>query len=426
MLQSVKISRRQSEIRQQLAALAAKDKPSEDEVRNLDALDGEYQTNEKRFRAALVSEDAERKEEGAKLETREGKEWNGLLSKFEVRQVANYFDEGRELTGPTKEAVSELRSRGSYRGIPLPLEALEIRAGETIASGVPDPKVTMPIIDRLFAQSVSGRMGAQVVNIGGGLVEFPVTTSAVSAGWATSETGAVAGPTVYATTDRPLAPNNTLGIQMKITRKALKLSGDALEQAVRRDMLGCIQTEVDKAVFCGSGASGQPSGVIALAAGVGITTTNVSALASYGIFRDAARRMMDANAAAQPSDLRWLIRPLTYSILDGAVLTGTSDAEWDRLVKRFGQDAFTISGNALPASLAEDGTDKGKHTILATVAAGGVSPIFVGLWGAVDVIRDPYADAASGALRLTGLLTADVTVSRAKQIEILTNVQDRA
>ena len=102
--------------------------------------------------------------------------------------------------------------------------------------------------------------------------------------------------------------------------------------------------------------------------------------------------------------------------------SGTSDAEWDRLVKRFGQDAFTISGNALP----EDATDKGKHTLLATVTAGEVSPIFVGLWGAVDVIRDPYSDAASGALRLTGLLTADVTVSRAKQIEILTNVPDRA
>jgi len=426
-LQSVKISRRQSEIRQQLATLAAKDKPSEDEVRNLETLDAEYRTNETRFRAALVAEDTERREEGAKLETREGKEWSGLLSKFEVRQVADHYaTETHELSGATKEVVTELRSKRPYRGIPVPLEALEVRAGETVASGTPDPKVTAPIIDRLFAQSVSARMGAQMVNIGTGILEYPVTTSSVAAGWATTETGSVAGPTVYATTDRPLAPNNTLGIRMLITRKAQKQSGDALEQAVRRDMLGCIQTEVDKAVFCGSGSSGQPKGVIALAGDVGITSTDISAIASYSIFKNAARRMMDANAAAQPSDLRWLIRPLTYSILDGAVLTGTSDAEWDRLVKRFGEAAFTISSNALPASLPEDGTDKGKHTILATVLAGGVSPIFVGMWGAVDVIRDPYTDAASGALRLTGLLTADVTVSRAAQIQILTNVQDRA
>jgi hypothetical protein len=269
-------------------------------------------------------------------------------------------------------------------------------------------------------------MGARVVNITSGLFEYPVTTSSVAAGWAATETGAVGGPTIYATTDRPLAPNNTLGIQMKITRKSLKQTGDALEQAVRRDMLGCITTEMDKAVFTGSGSAGQPSGVIALGAGIGITVTDVSAIASYAIFKNAARRMMDANAAMQPSALRWLIRPLTYSILDGTVLTGTSDAEWDRLIKRFGDAAFTISSNALPASLPEDGTDKGKHTIVATALTGGVPPVFVGVWGAVDLIRDPYSDAASGGLRLTGLATMDVTISRAAQIQILTNVQDRA
>lgn len=426
MLTSVKIARRQSEIRQSLAELSANDNLNDDQRRSLETLDKEYRDNEARYRAALISEDNERREAKEELETRSDRDWSELLGKFEVRQVANYFDEGRELSGATKEIVAELRSKGSYRGVPLPLQALETRAGETVASGTPDPKFTAPIIDRIFAESVAGRMGAQIVNINSGLYEYPVATSSVAAGWAATETGSVAGPTVYATTDRPLAPNQTLGITLKITRKALKQSGDALEQAVRRDMLGAIGEALDAATFKGSGASGQPSGVITLGAGVGITVTDVSAIASYAVFKNAARRMMDANAAMQPSAIRWLIRPLTYSILDGTVLTGTSDAEWDRLVRRFGAGAFTISDNALPASLAEDATNKGKHTVLATAVTGGVAPIFVGLWGAVDVIRDPYSDAASGGLRLTGLMTADVTISRAEQIEILTNVQDRA
>jgi HK97 family phage major capsid protein len=426
MLESVKIQRRQSEIRSKLSELVGRETPSEDQVREIENLDREFRSNETRYRGALIAETAERKAAGSELETRETREWSDLLKRFEVRQVANFFDEGRELAGATKEVVAELRSRGSYRGLPIPLEALETRAGETIAGATPDPKMTQSVIDRIFAQSVAARMGAQVINIGSGLIEYPVTTSAISAGWATTETGAVGSPSAYQTTDRPLAPSNTLGVQMKITRKALKQSGEALEMAVRRDMLGAIEVELDKAVFCGSGSNGQPTGVIALAGSVGITSTDVSAIASYSVFKNAARRMMDANAAAQPSDLRWLIRPLTYSILDGAVLTGTSDAEWDRLVNRFGANAFTISNNALPASAAEDGTGKGKHTIVATVLTGGVSPIFVGIWGAVDVIRDPFSDAASGGLRLTGLVTSDVTVSRAAQIEILTNVQDRA
>ena len=50
----------------------------------------------------------------------------------------------------------------------------------------------------------------------------------------------------------------------------------------------------------------------------------------------------------------------------------------------------------------------------------------VGTWGAIDLIRDPYSDAASGGLRLTALVTADVTVSRPAQLEILTGVESAA
>jgi len=60
---------------------------------------------------------------------------------------------------------------------------------------------------------------------------------------------------------------------------------------------------------------------------------------------------------------------------------------------------------------------------LLTTAAGGVAPIFVGAWGAVDLIRDPFSDAASGGLRLTALATLDVTVARPAQLEVLTGVQ---
>lgn len=426
MLESVKISRRQSEIRQQLSELVGKEKPTDDETRSMETLDREYRTNETRYRAALVSEDQERRAANDDFETREEKEWTDLAGRFELRQVALALDEGAGLSGPTAEMVQEMRAKGGYRGIPVPYAALEQRAGETVASGTPDPKMTQPIIDRIFAESVTGRMGARVVNINSGLVEYPVVTSSVTAGWAATETGAVTGPTVYATTDRPLDPSHTLGITMKITRKSLKQSGDALEAAVRRDMAGAITEAIDRATFVGSGSSGEPTGVIALASGLGITETDVSAIASYAVFKAAARRMMDANAAMKPSALRWLIRPLTYSILDGDVLSGTADSEWDRLVRRFGDAAFTISDNALPASEAEDGTDKGAHTIIATAITGGTPPIFVGMWGGIDVIRDPYSDATSGGLRLTGLATMDVTVTRAAQIEILENVQDRA
>ncbi|TPJ28024.1 phage major capsid protein [Mesorhizobium sp. B2-7-2] len=419
MLKSAEIQRRQSEIRQSLSELVGKEKPTEDETRKMGELDVEYRSNETRFRASLIAEDAERKEAGADLETRSDKDYADLIGKFEMRQIALALDEGRQLDGATAEVVQELRNRGGYRGMPIPWQALEKRAGETIASGTPDPKVTAPIIDRIFADSVAVRMGASMVNIDHGLQEYPVTTSSVAAAWQTSETGSVGGPTAYATTDRPLAPNSTLGITMKITRKTLKQSGDALEQAVRRDMNGCMAVAMDKAVFLGAGASGEPAGV--LVGSYSITSTAVSDVASWAAFRAAVTRFITANAAGGPGSVRLLIRPEVFDFMDDSLITNTAVSEWDRLIKNIPNPI--MSSNALAAPTGSPLATKA----LLTVTTGGVPPIFVGTWGgAIDLIRDPYSDAASGGLRLTALATMDVTVSRPAQLEILTGVEIEA
>lgn len=418
MLDSVTIARRQSEIRQTLSALVGKDEPSEDETRQMDNMDREYRSNETRYRAALISEDTERREAGADLETRSDREWSEVMAGFEMRQVALALDEGRALDGKTGEIVTELRSRGGYRGVPVPWEALETRAGETVASGTPDPVRTAPIIERLFAGSVAARMGGQMVNVGVGEVEYPVATSSVTAGWATSETGNVTGPSAYTTVDRPLKPDHNLGVQMRITRKTLKQSGTGLEQAVRRDMNGAIEEALDHAVFLGSGSAGEPTGLFAGASAWGIAETAVNATASWAAFRSEVVSFITGNAATGPGDVRGLIRPEVWDTLDN-LMTGDSGTrfEWDRMSEALG--AVVMSHNAL----ADPAGDPLATSAVLTTTAGGVPPFFVGTWGAIDLIRDPYSDAQSGALRLTALATMDVTISRAVQTRILTGIQ---
>ncbi|MBX9452046.1 MAG: phage major capsid protein [Mesorhizobium sp.] len=419
MLDSVKIQRRQSEIRQSLADLVGKDKPTEDETRQMTDLDAEYRSNEVKYRAALIAEDDERRDAKGELETRAGKEWDELVSAFELRQVALFLDEGRQIDGATAEIVQEMRSQGGYRGVPVPWAALEQRAGETIASGTPNPIQTRPIIDRLFPGSVAARMGAQMINIDHGAVEWPVTTSSVTAGWADGELAPVAGPTVYATTDRALSPDHNLGITMKISRKSLKQSGAALEQAVRRDMNGTIAAELDKAIFLGTGANGQPLGVITGAGTYGITSTDAAALASWAALRAAVVRFMTANAAGSPDAVRGLIRPELWDYLDDTLIDGTAVSEWDRLVKNIPASNIAMSANALAAPSG----DPLETQALLTTAAGGVAPIFVGAWGGVDLIRDPYSDAASGGLRLTALTTIDIAVARPAQLQLITGLE---
>lgn len=419
MLDSMKITRRQSEIRQNLSELVGKETPTEDETRSMDTLDKEYRANEIRFRASLVSEDEQRDEAKGELETRSTREWDTLVSGFEIRQAVFALDEGRALSGRTAEVVEEMRAAGGYRGIPVPLAAmLETRSGETIASGTPDPMQTMPIIDRLFAQTVAGRMGVATINIGQGEREYPVVSSSIAAGWADGELANVAGPTAFSTVDKSLAPDSNFGVQLRLSRKAMKQSGAGLEAAMRRDMLNAMQTGLDKAVFLGTGANGQPLGLIPGASTYGITATAIDAAPTYAAFRAAVVRFMTANAASMPADCRLLLRPEVWSDLDGAIFdSGSGITEWDKLSRAM-PSTFTTS-NALAAATG----DPLATTALLTTAAGGLPPAFMAIWGGVDLIRDVTTDAQSGGLRLTGIVTADVTVARGSQLEILTGIE---
>lgn len=408
MLESVKITRRQSEIRQNLAELSGKETPTEDEVRAMETLDREYRSNEVRFRAALTAEDTERREAGDELETRSDREFSEIMGRFELRQVAFALDEGRALDGATKEIIDEMRSLGGYQGIPVPLAALETRAGETVASGVPDPKAIRPIIDRIFPGSVAERLGIERISIAQGSLAFPVATSGAVFGWQTTELGDVGAQNKYATAERSLSPDYTGGAQMVITRKAMKQSGAGLEAAIRRDLNAVIGAELDRVVINGSGETGEPLGLIPGAQTYGIQSTNVAAAATWGAFRAQIVAFMQANAITSASQVNLAFDPAIWSDLDEALIAGTAVSEWDRLTKHVGTPAIS---NVIPAAAA-----------IMTANVQGVAPGYLGIYGGVDLIRDPYTKAAAGSLVLTGLVTADFTAPRGVQTRILTGL----
>jgi hypothetical protein len=180
-----------------------------------------------------------------------------------------------------------------------------------------------------------------------------------------------------------------------------------------------MQAELDKAIFRGTGANGQPLGVIPGVATYGITSTDAEDSASWAALRAAVVRFMTANAAAGPGAVRALIRPELWSFLDGVeAFTGSGVTEWDRVKAQIGSVVQTTNALAAPT-----GGPPLETQVLLTTNAGGVAPVFVGIWGAFDLIRDPYSDAQSGGLRLTALTTADVTVARGSQLELVTGLE---
>ena len=416
MLLSQKIARRQSEIREKILPIAGVDNPTEEQRSELAALDAEYATNEARYRAALIGEDTERRAATEELKDGKPTEWSALVEKFELRQAIMFLDEGRALQGQTAEVVQELRSAGGFRGVPVPLEALEQRAGETVAGGVVNPVTYKPLIARLFPDSVAARMGGHMVNIGRGIEEYPLVASAITAGWADGEMGDVAGPQQFKTASKTLKPHQNLGVQLVFTRRAL-LSLAGIEAAARDDIRNAIQVELDRAIFQGTGANGQPLGVIAGQATYGYGTSTATG-ATYADFRAAVAEFMLHNAASGPGDVRILTRPEVWDKLDSLAWdAGSGISEYDRLVARMG--APVLSHNAMPTS----GTGAARVTqALLTTSAGGLAPFFVGTWGALDMIRDPYSNAASGQVKITALMTADVTVPRPAQLHLLEDI----
>lgn len=410
MLDSVKIQRRQSEIRSKLSELVGKENADESEIRSMETLDNEYRSNETRYRAALIAEDTERREAGAEMETRSDREFSEIISGYELRQVALHLSEGAALSGATAEVVQEMRSAGGYRGVPVPYAALETRAGETIASGQVNPKTIRPTIDRLFPGSVASRLGVQSIQIAQGEVSFPVATSGAVFGWQTTELGNVGGPSAYATSERSLNPDHTGGAQMSISRKALKQAGAGLEQAIRRDLNAVIATEIDRVVVNGTGLTGQPLGLIPGATTYGITSTPVGAAATWSAFRAQIVAFMQANAITSAAQVNLAFGPAIWAELDDALITGTAVSEWDRLVKHVANPAIS---NVVPV-----------ETAILTANVQGVAPGYLGLYGGVDMIVDPYTKAASGELILTGLVTADFTVPRGLQTRILTGIAE--
>ena len=397
MLNSVKLAKRQSEIRQALAELSGADTLTDETRSKIDALDQEYQDGERKYRAALISEDTERREAGAELETREGKQWADLVGAFEVRQIAAALDHGHQLTGQTAEVVAEMRAQGQYQGIPMPLEALEQR--NTVSGGIADPKRTLGIFDRLFPASVAARLGVNSVSIPSGSLEYPVATQGAVAGWAATEGANVPNATAYQTAETVLAPDHTLGAHMRLSRKAAKQTA-GIEEAIRRDMSAAIGAELDRAILIGSGSDGQPTGLVDLA------TEGGEWGATWAAVRAEVVAFMEANAISDPASVNMAITPAMWSALDDAIFdAGSGITEWQRLT----------GGMARPVL----STQMTANTALLSVTAGGLSPAYLGIWGGVDMIRDPFSDAQSGGLRLTGLLTVDMAVPRAIQLRTM-------
>ena len=329
-----------------------------------------------------------------------------------MRAIASTDPRYRGVDAAFEQRVSdELRerghagSRGDVQGILVPMRALLPRAKQYdgierrdvektgTASGAAMIAVELAIdsfIEFLRNRSRCVEAGARVLPGLVGDLDIPRQNATGAAGWLSTETTAAteANLTTQLVSFRP----KTVAVRAQITRRMQK-QFLAVEDLVRADIAASIGTAVDAGAINGSGASGQPTGVINQA-GVGTVVTTPSI-----VYAEALEFESDLGAAnALQGRLAWMTRSSVISVLKS-------------------REEVTSSGQGF--LMKPDNTMIGYPVLrteqvpAATLIFGNWEELMIGLWGGLDLFSDPYTDGNSAILNVRGFQDIDVQVRHA-------------
>lgn len=205
---------------------------------------------------------------------------------------------------------------GDWRGIPDEYKAMSVGSDPSAGYLVPSP-LSAALIDRARNQAVIFRAGALTVPMTSNTLTISRLAADPSAGWH-QENAVIAAsdPTLEAVTLRARTV-------VAVVKGSVELFEDAIdiENTLEKAITAALALEMDRAALRGTGASGEPLGVVNQA-GVSVTGS-IGAPTSYVAFADTpALTLRNANAAEPYS---FISSPRTFNKL-GVLVTGiTSD-----------------------------------------------------------------------------------------------------
>jgi HK97 family phage major capsid protein len=252
-------------------------------------------------------------------------------------------------------------------------------------------------VDYLYAKTILAELGVTMLPGLVGDILLPKQSGQIATGWVDETTAVAAGnPTMIQVKGSP----HTAGAYCDITRQLMLQSTPAADIIVQSTLVNSLARTIQLGAFHGTGANSQPTGLFtALAAGyqsqaivAAATVTNPGTFAELEALKAAPE---EANVDAD-GECKWAMRPTAFRKLKGVGRVGTTGAVpiavEDRGAK-FVADNPCLCTSALTAGY-------GVYGKWSTMA--------VGMWGATDIIVDPYSLSTSGKLRIVALQNVDV------------------
>jgi len=194
----------------------------------------------------------------------------------------------------------------------------------------------------------------------------------------------------------------TLGAWSEISRKLLLQSSLDVEAMVQGDLAQVMGLAIQQAGINGTGAAGQPSGLL--------TRITPSVVGGVNGLAPNWQHMIDleTNVATANADVG-AMGYLTNARVRGRLkstskVTGQNGFIWENGTTPVNGYSAAVT-NAVPSNLT-----RGTGTNLSAIIFGNFSDLVIGMWGTLDLTVDPYTSSTTGAVRLIALQEVDVAV----------------
>ena len=358
-----------------------------DEVRSeAGTLQTEYLDLEVRHQAAIVAEgEDETRANGGDLDA-EARERLELRSKARVSDFLTAALTGRPVTGASGEYADAVGVPGS-----MPLDLLDAPESEerAVTPGPSDETVTTtrPTVPHAFARTDAAALGIAFPMVAPGEAHYPALTTAPPAGPKAADADAAQTAAAFTLTKRD--PKRITG-QFLIRLEDLALM-PSMEEDLRRGIASAMADSLDGKVIGGSGSGANLDGLFNQATDVAID----GSVEDFGSAIERFAGVVDGKHANGFGDIRALIGVSTFALY--AAIFANADkgdiSAYDHLKSKLGM--LWVS-TRVPAE-----ANNGQKGI--AVLSAQLQEITVPVWKGVELIVDPYTQAAKGQRVVTAV-----------------------
>ena len=305
------------------------------------------------------------------------------------------------------------RAAGGFY-LPSDVQKRDLLVGTTTAGGYTVATELRGFIDILRNAMVIDRAGATFMSGLVGNIAIPKQSVAGTAYWVAEN----AAPTESQQTLAQVTMSpKTVGAFTDISRQLLLQSSIDVQNWVTRDLATIVGLAIQQAAINGPGTGNAPTGILTAVTASQIGDTNGKAPTWANIVG------LEADVAANNADVGTLAY-LTNAKVRGKLkvtekfATSNGSPIWvDGALPLNGYAGHVT--NAVPSNLT-----KGNQSASSAIIFGDFASLLIGLWGATDILVDPYTGGAAGTVRVRVLQSCDVALrhveSFATMIDALT------